>query len=77
MIYFSFEKKQKLKSFINNINKMHPTIKFMADWSKTPIKFTEVTVSITEGMIKSDLYIHQYLSAIRFIAKMIFHISRH
>ena len=77
MIYFSFEKKQKLKNFINNVNKMHPTIKFMADWSKTPIKFTEVTVSITEGMIKSDLYIHQYLSAIRFIAKRIFHISRH
>ena len=29
----------KLKSFIDNINKMHPTIKFTADWSKASIKF--------------------------------------
>ena len=45
---------------------MHPTIKFMADRSKTSINFLDVTVSITEGTIETDLYIkptdsHQYL----------------
>ena len=30
---------EKLKSFLDNINKMHPTIKFTADWSKTSINF--------------------------------------
>ena len=44
---------------------MHPTIKFTADWSKT-IKFLDVTVSITEGIVETDLYVkptesHQYL----------------
>ena len=39
-IFFFWEYgEEKLKSFIDNINKMHPTIKFMADWSKTSIKF--------------------------------------
>ena len=28
---------EKLKTFIDNINKMHPTIRFTADWSKTSI----------------------------------------
>ena len=45
---------------------MHPTIKFTADWSKTSINFLDVTVSIAEGLIETDLYVkptdsHQYL----------------
>ena len=48
---------EKLKSFIDNINKMHPTIKFTADWSKTSISFLDVTVSITKGIIETDLYV--------------------
>ena len=32
---------EKLKIFINNINKMDPTIKFTADWSKTSINFLD------------------------------------
>ena len=45
---------------------MHPTIKFTADWSKTSINFLDGTVSITEGIIETDLYVkptdsHQYL----------------
>ena len=31
----SFLWKNKLKSFIDKINKVHPTIKFIAEWSKT------------------------------------------
>ena len=30
---------EKLMSFIDNINEMHPTITFTADWSKTSITF--------------------------------------
>ena len=48
-IFFLWEHgEEKLKTFIGNINKMHPTIKFTADWSKTSINFLDVTVSITE-----------------------------
>ena len=66
-IFFLWEHgEEKLKSFIDNINKMHPTIKFTADWSKTSINFLDVTVSIAEGVIETDLYVkptdsHQYL----------------
>ena len=85
-IFFVWEYGEaKLKSFIDNINKMHPSIKFMADWSKTLISFLDVTVSITEGIIETDLYLkpndsHQYLlpsSCYPFIAKRVYHIARH
>ena len=36
---------------------MHPTIKLTADWSKTLINFLDVTVSIAEGVIETDLYV--------------------
>ena len=57
---------EKLKFFINDINKMHPIIKFTADWSKTSINFLDVTVSIAERVIETDLYVkptesYQYL----------------
>ena len=57
---------EKLRSFINDINKIHPTIKFTAEWSKTSINFLDVTVSIAEGIIETDLYVkptdsHQHL----------------
>ena len=63
-VFFLWEHgEEKLKSFINTINKMHPTIKFTADWSKASTNFLNVTVSIAEGIIKTDLYVksHQYL----------------
>ena len=45
---------------------MYPTIKFTIDWSKTSINFLDVTVSIAEGTLETDLYVkptdsHQYL----------------
>ena len=50
-IFFLWEHgEEQLKPFIDNINKMHPTIKFKADWSKTSINFLDVTVSIPEGV---------------------------
>ena len=57
-IFFLWEHgEEKLKSFIDNFNKMHLNIKFTADWWKASINFLDVTVSITEGIIETDLYV--------------------
>ena len=57
-IFFLWEHgEEKLNSFIDNINNMHPTIKFTTDWSKTSMNFLDVTVSIAEGAIETDLYV--------------------
>ena len=57
---------EKLRSFLNDINKIHPTVTFVTEWSKTSINFLDVTVSTVEDMAESDLFIkptdsHQYL----------------
>ena len=59
MIYIFFweQGEEKLKSIIDNINKMHPTIKFTTYWSKTSINFLDVTLSIAEPVIRTDLYV--------------------
>ena len=58
----------KLKSFIDKINKVHPNIKLTAEWSKISINFLDVTVSLIEGAIETDLYVkptysHHYLQS--------------
>ena len=60
--------KNKLKSFIDKINKVHPKIRFTAEWSKASINFLDVTQSLIEGLIETDLYVkptdsHQYLQS--------------
>ena len=66
-IFFLWEHgEEKLKGFIEYLNEKHPTIKFMAEWSKTSINFLDVTVSLVGGNITTDLYVkptdsHQYL----------------
>ena len=57
---------EKLRSFLNDINKIHPTVTFVTEWSKTSINFIDVTVSTVEDMAETDLFIkptdsHQYL----------------
>ena len=47
---------------------MHPTIKFIAEWSKTSINFLDVTVCLIEQVTETDLYVkpkdsHQYLQS--------------
>ena len=59
---------QIFKSFIDKINKVHLTIKFTAECSKTSIKFLDVTVSLIEGVIETGLYVkptdsHQHLQS--------------
>ena len=55
-IFFLWEHgESKLKSFLDKIDEVHPTIKFTAEWSKTSISFLDVTVSLVEGVIETDL----------------------
>ena len=54
--------------FHGKINKIHPTINFTAEWSNISIYFLNVTVSLIEGVIETDLYVkptesHQYLQS--------------
>ena len=67
MIYFSFGAWRRKIDVLyrKHPTKMHPTI-FSAYWPKTSINFLDVTVSIAEGIIETDLYVkptdsHQYL----------------
>ena len=66
IFFLSKHGEEKSKSYVDNINKMHPTIKFTANRSAASINFLDVTVSIIEGVIETDIYVkltdsHQYL----------------
>ena len=55
-------------SFTAKINKVQPTIKVKAKWSKASINILDDTVSLTEGMIETQLffkptYNNQYLQS--------------
>ena len=66
-IFFIWEHgEEKLKEFIDVLNKKHSTVQFTAEWSKTKINFLDVTVYLENGKIQTDLYVtstdtHQYL----------------
>ena len=68
-IFFLWEySENKLTSFIDKINKAHTTIKFTAEWSKSSVNFLDVTVSLIEGVIETNLFVkptdsHQYLQS--------------
>ena len=73
---------ENLTSFIDETNKMHPTTKFTAYWSKILINFLHVTVSFVEGIIETDLYVkpthsHQYLLSPSFLLQKRNTIARH
>ena len=66
-IFFIWEHgKEKLRNFIKTLNEIHPTIKLAAEWSQKSINFLDVTVSLIDGQIETDLFVkptdsHQYL----------------
>ena len=68
-MFFLWEQgENKLKSFLDKIKKVPPTIKFTADSSKTFTNFLDVTVSLVQEVIETDLYVkptnsHQYLQS--------------
>ena len=63
------QRKEKLKYFTdNNTNKMHPTLKFTADLSKTSINFLDITVYMAEGSVcyKRLVYILNLMTVANF-----------
>ena len=55
-----------LEKFVNEINGVHPTIKFTAEWLNEFVTFLDIKVILKEGRIITDLFskptdIHQYL----------------
>ena len=65
---------EKLKSFIDNINKMHPAIKLTAYWSKTSIDFLDVAVSIAEVIVETHLYVEPTNSRLYLLSSSCHHI---
>ena len=57
-IFFIWEHgEEKLKEFIDVLNKKHHNIKFTAESSKTQINFLDAILSLENGKIKTDLYV--------------------
>ena len=57
-----------LKTFVEDLNQAHPTIKFTAEWSRSSIPFLDTRVLLENGQLTTDLHVkptdtHQYLVA--------------
>ena len=55
-----------LIKFLNEINSIHQTMKFTADWSKQKINFVDVDVNLKNGVLSINLFVkptvlHQFL----------------
>ena len=48
---------EKVRSFRNDINKIHGTLKFVVEWSKTSINFLDIMVSVAEGITETKWYV--------------------
>ena len=48
---------ESLKLSLEKINKIHPTIKFTADWSSISVNFLDVKVIMKNGKIITDMYV--------------------
>ena len=44
-----------LKDFVQTINEIHPITKFAAEWSQESINFLDVTVSLIDGQIETEM----------------------
>ena len=57
-IFFIWEHgEESLEKFLNKLNTFHPTIKFIAEYSKEAINFSDVNVRLVEGEFKTDLFV--------------------
>ena len=60
---------ESLKLFLEKISKIHPTLKFTADWSYRSVNFLDVKAIMKDGKIITDLYVkptdtYQYLDSL-------------
>ena len=62
-IFFIWEHgEEKLRNFVQTLNEIHPTIKFTAIkftavWPQKSINFPDVTVSLIDGQIETDVHV--------------------
>ena len=42
-----------LKNFVQHLNKAHPTIKFIADWSQDSVSFLDITVTLRHNKVQT------------------------
>ena len=57
-IFFIWEHgEENLRNFVETLNKFHPKIKFIVEWSQKSINFLDVTVSVINSQIETDLYV--------------------
>ena len=65
--FFIWEHGEKsLEKLLNQLNTLHPTIRFTAEYSKEAINFLDVNVRLVEGELMTDLFVkptntHQFL----------------
>ena len=57
---------EKLKVFLEDLNKFHPNLKFTSDSSEENVAFLDLKVKLKQGKIETDLHVkstdrHQYL----------------
>ena len=60
------EGEDKLEGFLNHVNNFYPNLKFMLEKSKSSFNFLDVSVSIVDNKLKTDLFCkptdcHQFL----------------
>ena len=57
-ILFIWEHGEKtLRDFVQNLNEIQPAIKFTAKWSQKSVNFLDVTASLIERHIETDVYV--------------------
>ena len=60
---------ESLKSFIDQVNTFHPTIKFTTEYSKEGVNFSDLNIKLIDGELNTDFflkpkYTYQFLDAI-------------
>ena len=70
-IFFIWEHREdSLKQFIETLNACHPTIKFTAEWPKEKPNFLDVSITLRNRQLETDLHIK--LTLISFLTQHIF-----
>ena len=70
-IFFIWEHgEDSLKQFIETLNACHPTIKFTAEWPKEKPNFLDVSITLRNRQLETDLHIK--LTLISFLTQHIF-----
>ena len=66
-IFFNWEHgEESLRAFIDQVNLLHPTIKFTAEYSKEEVNLVDLNIKLIDRELKTDLFVkhtdtHQFL----------------